>query len=133
MVTITFNTDPAWGTHHATVHDDAGETIARFYGKVCAQHSQAFVAGLRDGAAAEWLSAEKAWRIDANPGRLTLTVWRAGKPFEATTDIPAFLPAVADLVARVIRLIENHQATVRAAHSRVVTAHPEHEHVVEVK
>jgi hypothetical protein len=128
MVNITYNTDPAWGTHHATVHDDAGETIARFYGGACAQNAQAFVAGLRAEVACAWLSAETAWRIDANPGRLTLTVWRSGKPYEATTDIPEFIPAVTDLVARVIRLIENHQATVR-----VVTAHPEHEHVVEVK
>jgi len=68
---ITVHTDPACGASHATVHDELGQTVARFYGEDCVSNAQLYVNSFRARSALADLQATET-RIETGNGRTTL-------------------------------------------------------------
>jgi hypothetical protein len=103
-VNITVHTDPAWGSHHATVHDELGETVARFYGQDCVGNANLFVHAFRIASVLAGLPASEV-RVHVGNGQMTLRAWRAGMPYEvsATGTDAAIL---ATLVGRMGKLMD---------------------------
>jgi len=103
-VNITVHTDPAWGSHHATVHDELGETVARFYGQDCLENAQLYVATFRAVSTMFGLPASE-WRVEVGDRRMTLRAWRAGMPYEVSEKGTDFM-LLGDLADRMRRLME---------------------------